>query len=123
MNKFIALCSFVLSLYGCDIGGSTVIHHTRTDGATSLHSKVVERPGLARLECMQSATGQCHYTLFPRRCVDRDANCRTAPARHIVVAGGGSLQVVNLQRVDVCVSAEAGMPDPDCRAADALSAR
>ncbi|MDQ3510194.1 MAG: hypothetical protein M3414_00605 [Pseudomonadota bacterium] len=123
MNKLIALCYFLLSLYGCDIGGSTLIHHTQTDGATALHSKVIERPGLARLECVQSASGQCHYTLFPRRCADRGVNCQAAPVKHFVLADGGSLQVVNLQRVDVCVSAEAEIFDPDCATPQAVSAR
>lgn len=123
MTKLIALCYFVLSLYGCDIGGSTLIHRTQSDGATALHSKVVERPGLAQLECVQSSTGQCHYTLFPRRCANDPAGCQAAPVRHVVVADGGNLQVINLQRVDVCVSAEAGMPDPDCTSPQAVSVR
>lgn len=123
MNKLIALCYFVLSLYGCDIGGSTLIHLTQADGATALHSRVVERPGVARLECVQSATGQCHYTLFPRRCLEHDADCQTAPVRHFVVADGGSLQVLNLQRVDVCVSTEPGISAPDCQAPRSVSVR
>lgn len=123
MNKLIALCYFILSLYGCDVGGSTLIHRTQADGATALHSRVVARPGLARLECVQSTSGQCHYTLSPRRCADPDANCQTGSVKHFVVADGDSLRVVSLQDVQVCVSDEAGMSDPDCQTPEAFSSR
>lgn len=130
MNKLIALCYFVLALYGCDVGGSTYVHRTQVDGADTLHSKVVVRPGIARFECLRSASGRCYYTVFPRDCAltaestgTRIDTCRSTPARHFAIGDGDRRQVPQLQRVRVCVSADDRMPGPDCHPSQAIATR
>lgn len=132
MNQLIVLFYFVLSLYGFDIGGSTLVHRSHVDGADTLYSKVVAHPGLARFECLRSASGQCYYTLVPRDCgaakrlafatpVD---DCRSVPVERFAVAPGDSRQWAGLQRFHVCVSTADGAPSPtDCIASDLVAAR
>lgn len=134
MNKLIALCYFVLSLYGCDVGGSTFVHRTIVDGNDTLYSKVVAQPGVARFECVRSASGQCHYTLFARDCAPaagstpgstgkRSDRCGSEPVERFAIATGGSRQIPALPRFHVCVSVEAGAPGPDCEVPEAMAAR
>lgn len=132
MNTLIALIYFVLSLYGVDIGGSTMVHRSYVDGADTLYSRVVAHPGLARFDCLRSASGQCHYTLVPRGC-EAPARllpatpvelCRPAPVARFAVAPGDSRKVAGLQRFHVCVSTGDGTPAPrDCIAAESIAAR
>ncbi len=122
MNKLIALCSFALSLYGCDVGDSTFVHRVTGYGADTLYSTVTAQSGVARFDCLSSASGQCYYTLFPRDCAaprahasagKRSAYC-AAPVERFVVAQGDSRQVPGLPRFRPCVSAQAATPRPDC---------
>ncbi|MGH8076275.1 MAG: hypothetical protein ACREPE_02975 [Lysobacter sp.] len=121
MNKLIALFYFVLSLYGCDVGGTTFVHRTHVDGTDTLYSSVAAQPGAARFVCLRSASGQCYYTLFPRDCMatsaptdNRIGRCRSAPIKRFAIAEGNSRKIADAQRFRPCVSAEAGSPGPDC---------
>ena len=113
MSKLITLFYLLLSLYGCDVGGSTFVHRVQRDGVDTLHSRVIAQPGLARFECLRSASGQCHYTVLPRPCAatadaagQRAVNCRSAPPERFAIADGDSRQIARLRRFRVCVSAE-----------------
>ena len=130
MNKLIALCYFVLSLYGCDVGGSTYVHRIQVDGTDTLHSKVVVHPGIARFECVRSASGRCYYTVFPRDCAltaeasgTRIDTCRSTPAKRFAIDHGDRRQIPQLQRFLVCVSAHNRMPGPDCHAPQPIATR
>lgn len=138
MNRLIALCYFVLSLYGCEPAAGTLVHRHAGDGADALHSRVVAHPGGARFECVGSASGQCHYSVFagdcgtPRRPATADAigsarlpigRCAARAPRHLAVARGHSLRVPGLHDFRVCVSTRAGSPADDCDAAGRLAAR
>lgn len=132
MNKLIALCYFVLSLYGCDAGQSTFVHRSSVDGRATLDSKVVAQPGVARFDCLRSASGQCHYTLFPAQCAAapaspsagvRSVRCPAAPVRRFAVADGASRQIPGLAGFRVCVSAEGRTPRPDCGMPGPIAAR
>lgn len=120
MNKLIALFYFVLSLYGCDIGGSTFVHRTQVGGPDTLYSSVPTQPGVARFVCLRSESGQCYYTLLPRDCTPasatgtRKARCKAQPIKRFVIAEGESRQVAELERFRLCVSAEDGSLGPDC---------
>lgn len=130
MTKLIALIYLVLSLYGCDVGGSTFVHRVQRDGVDTLHSRVVAQPGLARFECLRSASGQCHYTVLPRPCAasadaaGQRAKCRSAPPQRFAIADGDSRQIARLRRFRVCVSAE-GAPaaGADCAAPAIVASR
>lgn len=130
MNKLIALCYFVLSLYGCDVGGSTFVHRAQTDGADTLHARAVVEGGVARFECLRSASGRCYYTVFPRDCAsppaptgERLARCLAMPVERFAVAEGDSRQVPGLRGIRPCVSAEEGPPGPDCQLPRPIAAR
>ena len=121
MNKLIALCYFVLSLFGCDGGGNTIVHRTSVDGSDALYSRARVQAGVARFECLRSASGQCHYAVFPRVCVpappagdEHDANCLQGRAERFALATGESRQVTGLHGFRLCVSVERGTADPDC---------
>lgn len=137
MNKLIAVCYFVLSLYGCDVGGSTVVHRAQTDGSDILYSKVVAQPGVTRFECVRSASGRCYYTVFPRDCASapgsaarstsgsatesatkstskRIGRCPAAPVERFAIASGDRRQIPGLPSFHLCVSAEDAVPGPDC---------
>ena len=132
MNTLIALIYFVLSLYGIDIGGSTLVHRAHVDGADTLYSRVVAHPGQARFECLRSASGRCYYTLVRRGC-DAPTRlvpatpidvCRPAPVARFAVAPGDSRKVTGLERFHVCVSTGDGTPAPmDCIASESVAAR
>lgn len=129
MNRLIAILTFVLSLYGCDVGGSTFV-----DRSDTLYSKVVAQAGVARFECLRSSSGRCYYTVFPRECAPasgwvfasvatRIDSCRHEPIDRFAIAAGDSRKVAGLHRFRPCVSAEYGAPGPDCEALEPMAAR
>jgi len=107
--KFQALLYFVLSLFGCDVGRSTFVDRIVHDGATALDSRTVVEAGVARFECIRSASGQCYYTLFPRDCSaadKKDTGCLARPIRQFAVADGDTRQIAGLRDFRLCVSDE-----------------
>ena len=120
MNKLIALCYFLLSLYGCDVGDSTFVHRTRTDGAETLNATAVVEGGVARFDCLRSASGRCYYTVFPRDCAlagsaaTRRERCRPEPLDRFALAAGDSRRIAGLYRFRPCVSESDVAAAPDC---------
>lgn len=127
MNKFIALCYFLLSLYGCDVGQSTSVHRIREDGRDTLHSQATTRAGVTRFECVRSASGQCHYAVFPHSCTSTPGipvqRCASAPVRQFAIANGGARQVAGLSGFDLCVSDRRPAAGTDCPAPEPIAAR
>jgi len=120
--KFQALLYFVLSLFGCDVGKSTFVDRIVHDGAPALDSRTVVEAGVARFECLRSASGQCYYTLFPRECAAsdaKDARCLTTPIRRFAVADGDTRQIAGLRDFRLCVSERDGAAAAGCRVAEA----
>lgn len=120
--KLLALIYFVLSLFGCDVGRSTFVDRIGTEGVDFLYSRATVEAGVARFECLRSASGRCYYTLFPRDCASasgrkpqRPARCPSEPLERFVVANGDSRQIPGLLDFSLCVSAESATPEPDCR--------
>jgi hypothetical protein len=128
MHKLIAIVSFALSLYGCDFGGSTSVQQRSVDGEAVLHSRVVARPGLMRFDCLRSASGRCHYTLYAPDCdsaagtTERDA-CVPRPVEHFTLASGRSRQVAMLGTFRSCVSTGPTIREPECDAPDSIATR
>jgi hypothetical protein len=130
MNKLIALCYFVLSLYGCDVGSSTSVYRAQADGSDVLYSKVVTQAGIARFDCVRSASGKCHYSVFSRECAAAPDSGRTSPARcaskpieRFAIADGDSRMIPGLQTFSVCVSAEDATKGADCRMLEPVAAQ
>lgn len=112
MNRFTALIHFVLALVGIDPGGSTLVQRTHADGAETLYSKATVQAGVARFECLRSASGRCHYIVLPRDCMpaaaahDRAAGCAATPVEQFALDDGDSRQIAGLQNFRLCVSTE-----------------
>ncbi len=125
--KFMALIYFVLSLFGCDIGGSSYVTRTTVDGTDTLYSQTTTQAGVARFECLRSASGACHYTVFARDCAPASgatsplsAHCASTPIERFTVARGDSRQVSGLTGFDLCVSAEDASTGNACGASGHL---
>ena len=101
--KLMALIYFVLSLFGVDIGGASYVTRTTVDGTDTLYSQTTTQAGVTRFECLRSATGQCHYTVYPRDC-ESDGACETKPLDQFALASGDSRQVSGLAGIRLCVS-------------------
>ena len=114
MNKLIVLCYFVLSLFGCDVGGSSFVYRTSADGRDVIYAKAHVQAGVARFECLGSESGQCHYTVYPRE---------GAPLQRFAVAAGDSRQITGLRDFSLCVSADGGVRGPDCEVVEPVAAR
>ena len=113
MSKLIALAQFLLALSGCSLGAETWSHRVVGNGGESLRSDIVAEDGIARFRCLASASGACHYTLYPAGC--RNADCRTRPLRHFVVERGGERRIAGLVGFVPCVTGTRAVPGPDCR--------
>ncbi|MBF6022958.1 hypothetical protein [Lysobacter niastensis] len=122
MKIIAALFYFALSLFGCDVGRSTFVDRISTEGAADfLYSKTTVEGGVARFECLRSASGECHYTVFPRECASaasskgkRSVLCQNEPVERFAVANGDSLQIRGLRDFRLCVSTESKTPGPEC---------
>jgi hypothetical protein len=124
MHKFLMLASFVLSLFGCDIGGSTVVHRSSEDGRDTLYSRIRIKDGSARFDCIASASGRCHYTLFAENCADvADAGCARQPLQRFDVIAGQTRDIAGLAGFTPCVSIETTAMKADCTPRNAAAAK
>lgn len=117
--KLSALLYFLLSLFGVDVGRSTFVDRVSIDGVQSLYSKATVEAGVARFECLRSASGQCYYTVFPRDCAATSTTSRNAcvsePIKRFSVANGDSRQITGLHDFRLCVSEKDGTPGTGCQ--------
>jgi hypothetical protein len=131
MSKIAALCYFVLSLYGCDIGTQNYVNRTTADGREALHSRATVQAGVARFECVRSASGRCHYAVFdrddcvaaPREGRAAPAGCVAEPVERFALAAGDSRHVPGLTGFRLCVGTDAAGARADCTAGEAVAAR
>lgn len=119
MDKLFAILAFLASLAGCDPGRDTIVHRVVDDGRALLWSRATVEAGVARFECIRSASGECHYLVLPRHCA-RDARCE---GRRYDVAAGQARQVAGLNAFRLCVSGEATVAPTQCTASDGLGER
>jgi hypothetical protein len=104
MRNLFAAVYFLLALFGCESGGTTMITHSISNGVDLLHAKTRIKAGVARFECLASVSGECHYTLLPDKCEATDAPCMEKPIDRFVMKAGESREVVGLPRFSACVS-------------------
>lgn len=114
MHNLIAAIYFLLALFGYDGGGTTVITRSSIDGADVIYSRTRTMVGIARFECIASASGECHYTLFPRQCASLHGNCGDRPMDRLTVPVGGKREVVGLPAFDACVTQGNAVTQRDC---------
>lgn len=114
MRNLIAAIYFLLSLFGCEIGGTTTVTRSIVDGMDIIHSRTRVQAGIARFECIASATGECHYTLFPSKCASADRNCAKRPLDRFTLPRGDRREVVGLPKFDTCVAQDDAALAKDC---------
>lgn len=105
MDIMTALLAFVLSLLGMDAPRSTFVHREDHDGRTVLHARASVEAGVARFDCIESATGLCYWTVQPPDCT-RGA----CSSRRFATAVHDSRQLAGFTRVRLCVAARADAP-------------
>jgi hypothetical protein len=130
MNTLLAILYFVLSLVGLDAGTSTFVDRSSRDGATTLESRAQVSSGIARFECLRSASGQCHYTVFPRECASArlllawpTTRCPGNAVERFAVASGASHEVAGLTGFRLCVSSRDESLGPECAPPEPAAAR
>lgn len=114
MDRLLALLYFMLSLFGIDTGTSTLVQRSQHNGADTLFSRTTVQAGIARFDCVRSATGRCHYTVLPPRCVDASAASTPCPPARFALANGDSRRVPGMARFRLCVSSQATTPARRC---------
>ena len=115
MRNLIAAVYFVLALFGCNGGGTVMDTRSVVDGIDALHSRIRIKAGIARFECIASASGECHYTLFPRDCASASGDCSKRPPERLTIAAGATREVVGLPAFDACVAQDDTAPARDCK--------
>ena len=123
MDMLTALLQFLLALLGVDTGTATFNHRTTDGGVDTLYSIATVESGIARFECLASASGQCVYTVFPETCAGtptlpgmRLSGCDLAPPRRFALPEGGTQEIAGLHPAAVCVRGDRADLVEDCRA-------
>lgn len=110
IRNLTAATYFLLALFGCNEGGTTILNRATANGTDTIHSETRIKAGVAHFECVSSASGRCHYTLFPRcpapRPARADAECSDAPIERFSVRQGASREVVGLPEFALCVASD-----------------
>lgn len=129
MRNLIATLYFLLSLLGCDGGGTTLASRATVDGEDVVYGKARIQAGIVEFECVRSASGECHYTVFARECRADPAPasppraCAPLPAEHFTLKAGTRREVVGMSTAfDLCVSHDARKLTADCKSADVARA-
>ncbi|MFC5576510.1 hypothetical protein ACFPOA_00610 [Lysobacter niabensis] len=113
MRNLIAAIYFLLAMFGYDSVGTATVTHSIVDGVDVIHSKTRVMAGIARFECISSATGECHYTLFPSKCASGDRDC-TTPIDRFTLPKGARREVVGLPKFDACVAQDDSTMQREC---------
>lgn len=122
MDTLLAIVFYALSLFGINPGSQTQVDRIRSNGTVVLYSRIVAQPTGTRFECLRSASGQCHYTVFAAHCAltpspagQRAKATTCAPtAEHFALADGRIRLVPTSPTLGMCVSADAAIAGRDC---------
>ena len=118
MRNLIAALYFLLAVFGWDIGGTTIVNRSSIDGVDQIHSRIRVKDAVTRFECVASASGECHYTLFPRECASATGNCDALPAERFTMAAGATREVVGMPGFLPCVAQDNTALTQDCKPRD-----
>ncbi|MGH8078990.1 MAG: hypothetical protein ACREP7_00355 [Lysobacter sp.] len=115
MRNLMAMLYYLCALLGCDVGGTTIVHHANVDGVDIIDSKVRVSEQIAKFECRTSRSGQCHYALFSARCADA-ARCADPAFERFDLAAGATREIVDIAPgFKVCVSDKNEAVGADCK--------
>lgn len=118
MSKLTAVLSVSLSLSSCGFGSDVQIDRTRVDGIDRFHSRVTTRDGATTFECIDSASGRCHYTLYSAPCAEDAGACGTVPQDRFAVSRGQHRRIDAQAGLHVCARADAAPMDAACRSVE-----
>lgn len=126
MELLATLFQLVLALFGLDLGGATFSHRSTVDGVDTLYSIARVESGIARFECLASASGRCYYTVFPASCAGvpslagtRIGRCDAMPPRRFALPAGGRREIPGMAVEVLCVRGDGSRVTPDCQGAGA----
>ena len=122
MTKLIALLQFLLALVGIHSGGTDYSYRIEESNGASIYGKAHSQDGVARFECIDSSSGLCHFTLYPRGCAG-PSGCKQPPLRTFSIARGETQQIAGLSGFQLCVDPGNATLDASCKPAAAASAR
>lgn len=124
MRLLISLVSFLLTLIGCDPKpGITTLTVSSVDGVKINVAQTTIANGVARFECLHSASGRCHYVVFTSNCASsaaRDeqatAHCSAKVLQRFELKAGATRAVGDLpDQATWCVDHESLPVAPGCR--------
>ncbi|HET8818339.1 MAG TPA: hypothetical protein VFM73_02220 [Xanthomonadaceae bacterium] len=125
-----ALLQLLLALFGVDLGGATFSHRSTVDGVDTLYSIATVESGIARFECLASASGRCFYTVFPASCAGAPAlpgtrigRCDAKPPRQFELPAGSRREIAGLSVEALCVRGDEATVAVDCKRPETLAAR
>ena len=121
MRNLYAAVYFLLQLFGCAFGGTTLVERSTIGGIDQIHSRIRIQSDITRFECVASASGECHYTLFPRPCASATGDC--AQVERFAMPAGASREVVGMPEFSACVTQSDTALAPDCNPARAQADR
>lgn len=114
MRNVLAMLYYLFAVVGCSGGRVTEIR-SEADGHDILHGRIEVSAEVAKFECLASATGQCHFSLFDPSCTSPAAACDKPPER-FALAQGESREIVGLPAgFHPCIDAIGDVPRPDCK--------
>ena len=122
MTKLVALLQFLLALVGIHAGGNDYSYRIEESNGASIYGKAHSQDGVARFECIDSSSGLCHFTLYPRGCAG-PSGCRQPPLRTFSIARGETRQIAGLSGFQLCVDATDAALGPDCKPPPAVAQR
>lgn len=122
MRILISLISFLLTLVGFNPqAGTTTLTFSSIDGVGINSTKARIADGNARFECLQSASGSCHYVVFTSACERADERadfvdtCSTRVVETFTLAAGNVRELTGLPAgVKHCLGHDAMPVAPDC---------
>ena len=119
MRNLIAIaCLLSLLLAGCSRDGQTIVVRSKVNGDWRIDSTVRIDNGIVHFECLHSASGRCHYTLFSGCTqVAGSASCNGKLLQHFSIAVDTQRTIEGLSDFKLCVSHLADPMQPDCTSA------
>ncbi|HYM85136.1 MAG TPA: hypothetical protein VET30_00220 [Pseudoxanthomonas sp.] len=122
MRILFSLVSFLFTLMGCHPrpGVATTMTFSSVDGIGINSTKARIGVDDARFECLQSATGHCHFVVFVSDCKQPAANvgtagCSTRVVERFILDTGGVREMKGLPTgVRHCLGHDAMPVAPEC---------
>lgn len=130
MRNLMALLYYLCALFGCDVGGTVTVHRASADGSILIDSQARVSERIARFECRQSRSGQCHYTLLRTACAPSAQPAATAPEcserafERFVLDAGQTREIIDIAPgFTICAEPSGAPVGAGCRVEKAMEKR